>query len=301
MAAAVWAEVMTGRFVSCSGCDVGWLIQATGAVRCWKSIRACRKNRRAAEWRFRGGQGELNIAPTVKIISAFKIKSSFLSICLLSLFFIFLLFNGLTFVPRSASLVCHVLFQVVYTQVNNFFRCDTSCIYEIFFKAYRKEGIFNFTSFSVKRQTNLKYARAWTYLSIAADGFHHCNQCFKADFREQHVSTLQRTNTLCANLLPDLVPTHLLVHLLRALPCCSIAAEQSQSCLLVPMVHLSESCEHARVYVCVCVSPLCVCVCLCVWETESERERDLIMFLFIHTIVSPECENTDCAILIAAH
>lgn len=86
--------------------------------------------------------------------------------------------------------------------------------------------------------------------------FHYCNRSFKADFRERCVSsTLQQTQTLSANLLPDLVATDL-VHLLRALPCCSIAAEQSQSCLLVPMVHLSEFCEHARMYVCVC--PVCV-------------------------------------------
>lgn len=107
-------------------------------------------------------------------------------------------------------------------------------------------------------------------------------------FHEWRVSsTLQQTDTLSANLLPDLVPTHLLVYLLRALPCCSIVAEQSQSCLLVPMVHLSQSCEHAHACVRACVfvwvSPLCVGA----WErekdTERERERNRSDYVPIYT------------------
>lgn len=46
---------------------------------------------------------------------------------------------------------------------------------------------------------------------------------------------------------------------------------------------------------CVRVSVSSVCVCV----GDGERERDLIMVLFILAIVSPECGDVCCVILIA--
>lgn len=214
MAAAVWAEVMTGRFVSCSGCDVGWLIQATGAVQCWKSIRACRKNRRAAERRFRGGQGELNIAPTVRITLAFKI---YLCLNLLKLFFVlgfFFFFHFQRFyfcALRSALFVFPCAFPSCLYAGKQLFPDVTLHAYIKSFEGIQEGRDFQFHHFVFCKQTNkskvcegLNSPQCCCRLKSPVGWFHHCNRCFKADFCERRVSsTLQQTPCprICSQIL----------------------------------------------------------------------------------------------------